>query len=625
MSRGQASFRDALAGLVGGLTLAGCVSALPASAPPAVARPVVKAGPAAAVPTAPAAAGGPAAASAPGAGGSVPGTGATPTPTPTATASLSVPPTIPAPPAIGLTPPVVAPAPLAVQFALTGRVTLPASLIGNDGSTLVGLDGSSLVGLDGGSLIGLDGGSLIGLDGSTLVNQPRVGLVQAPLRLLEAAAPSIEVGLVDAADKLLPGTDWVNADATGHYQFASLPVTGGVFVQARVRGKTQVWTLGAVGKLSLPMGNQLDISPSSSLVADKTRVVLAEQDLALNDLALDRVSSLVAKLQASLTAADLPDFRRPAAQVAAALDLYLQKAPEVVTQAREVERNLGTPMVRVKRPFTGGIASPEHVAYDRAGNLFVAGLNDHRVWRVAAGSSQAVVFAEGGALKFPFGVACDAAGNVYVGRAIDLHHSWPENKTGGDTPGEQVFKIDPTGKTITPLAYTFSGPSGMAFAKDGKTLLVVNQKKNEVVAFDTEAGTGRVFVQDLPNPVGIAVDSRGIAYVTHLRADWDDPDSRKNGYRGAIAAIDLAGQTSLFYPGVIGTTGSDMLEGIAIDAADNLYVTNNWGNTIFKFTPKQKKIETFLKFNQPTGIAFDVDGDLVVTDYTQGTISRITP
>ncbi len=508
----------------------------------------------------------------------------------------------------------------AATAVLSGLVKLPAGVLADNGGSLVGNNSGGLISDGAGGLISDGAGGLIG-DGAgayVTLRVPRFTLAQA-------AAPVIEVGLVDAAGALLPGTARVTADAEGRYAFASVPATGAFFVQARVTSGQDTWTLGALGRLAATGETKLDVTAASTLVTEKTRVVLAEQDQGLDDLPLARLAALIDVLDRAIAADTTLDFKAGGASLAAALDQRLQRITGLVDRARDLDRNVGTPILRTKTALADGVFSPEHVAYDRAGNLFVAGLNDHKVYKIPAGTDRLEVFFQGGDLKFPHGIVCDAAGNVYVGRRIERTAADPENTTGNDTPGKQVFKIDPQGLTATPLAHTFSSPWGLAFAPDGKTLLVAEQGAQDVIAYDTSTDTARVVATDIQYPNGIAVDSRGVTYVTHLRAVWDRPNPDENGWRGAITAIAQDGVKSQFYAGTKSVTGADALEGIAVDAADNLYVTNNWGNTIFKFTPKQKKIETFLAFNQPTGVAFDPQGNLIVADYVLGTLSRITP
>jgi hypothetical protein len=476
--------------------------------------------------------------------------------------------------------------------SLTGVVRVPLELIANNGGGLIANNG---------------GGYRLMAAGAT------------------APAPAVEVGLVDAGGKPLAGTTPVTTDAQGRYSFASVPAGGAVFVQARLNAGGRTYLLGALAPLAAPTGNVADISPASSLVADKAGAVLAEQDGKAEAFDATRLGQLVAAAQGALASTAAPDFSQPATAIASSFDRLLQADATLATAAWALDRNVGTPMVRTKQAFAGGIFSPEHVAAASNGDLYIAGLNDDTVWKLPAGATTPIAWAQDPALKWPHGIALDAAGNVYVGRRIDLYHDDPNNPTHNDTPGKQVFKIDPTGKRVTPLPYEFASPTGLCMDHDGHTLYVANAAKNEVLAFDTGTSQVRTLARDIAYANGVAQDGTGALYVAHLRYVGDAPDPKQNGWRGCLSKVAADGQVSLFYPGYLDVTGSDMLEGIAIDKADNLYVSNNWGNTIFKFTPKQKKIETFLKFENPTGLAFDKAGNLVVANYDSGALSLVTP
>ena len=68
-------------------------------------------------------------------------------------------------------------------------------------------------------------------------------------------------------------------------------------------------------------------------------------------------------------------------------------------------------------PFTG-LNAPWGVAVDAAGNLYVTDFVNNRVVKLAAGSATQAVLPFTG-LKGPDGVAVDAAGNLYVVDAVN--------------------------------------------------------------------------------------------------------------------------------------------------------------------------------------------------------------
>lgn len=498
--------------------------------------------------------------------------------------------------------------------ALAGTVLVPSGLISNNGGTLISDGGTGLIPTNGVGVVSDNGSSL----------QSRFRLTSVGT----APAPGIQVQVVDAAGAPVPGIAPVTTDASGRYRIPTLPAgTAAVYLQARLTNGTTPYTFGALARLAGPP-RSTDITPASTLVQRKAIAVLNEQDGKPDALDPVNLTELESATEAALDNASLPDFSAAASTLVSGFDKLLQGHPQLASAAWTLDHNVGCPMVRAKTQLTQGVIfSPEHLAYNAQGDLLIAGLNDNTIWKLPAGSSTLVPFAKAPDLKWPHGIAVDAKGNVYTGRRIDVYHDDPANNTKQDTPGKQVFKIDPTGQSVTALPYTFASPWGMCMDHDGHTLYVCNADANngELLAYDTLTDTVRQVASGLNYCNGVAQDSNGTLYVTHLRYDTSDPDATKNGWRGAITRIDTSGKVALFYPGYMDVTGSDRLEGIAVDAADNLYVTNNWGNTIYKFTPRQKKIQTFLTFDQPTGVAFDPHGNLAVANYITGDLTLLTP
>ncbi len=189
----------------------------------------------------------------------------------------------------------------------------------------------------------------------------------------------------------------------------------------------------------------------------------------------------------------------------------------------------------------------------------------------------------------PFSVAVDAAGNVYV----------------GDAGNELVRKISPLGE-VTTLAG--SGNQGS----------------------DNGPDTASSFF----SPRGVTVDGSGNVYV----ADWGNHLIRKIGQAGDVTTFAGNGMQG-FANGPDTSASFKFPQGIAIDAAGNLYIGDSGNELIRKISPSgvvttlagngsigsSNGIGAEASFYNPIGIAVDASGNVYVADANNQVIRKITP
>jgi len=278
-----------------------------------------------------------------------------------------------------------------------------------------------------------------------------------------------------------------------------------------------------------------------------------------------------------------------------------------VTPAGVVSTLAGSAGVSGSADGTGAAARfnlPTGVAMDGSGNVDVADTFNNTVRKVTpagvvstlagrAGSSGSAD-GTGAAARFsyPARVAVDGAGNVYVADA------------GNDT----IRKISPAA-----VVSTLAGTAGASGSADG-----------------TGAAARFNF------PTGVAVDGSGNVYV----ADSNNSTIRKVTPAAVVSTLAGTASASGSADGTGAAARFDDPHGVAVDGSGNVYVADNFNNTIRKVSPAG--VVTTLagtagasgsadgagaaaRFNWPEGVAVDGSGTVYVADEGNNAIRKVTP
>ncbi|MDR2209826.1 MAG: SMP-30/gluconolactonase/LRE family protein [Azoarcus sp.] len=298
------------------------------------------------------------------------------------------------------------------------------------------------------------------------------------------------------------------------------------------------------------------------------------------------------------------------------------------------------------------------IAIDKAGSLYVADTENHRIRKVSptgevstlAGGEKGESDGTGSDAQFnaPFGISIDKAGNLYV----------------ADTENHRIRKVSPMGEvsTLTGSEKGYADGSGSAAKFERPTGIAIDASNNLYVAdsgnnrirkvtptgeVSTLAGSGAIPWQggfaDGPGnaaqfgwPTGIAIDASNNLYV----ADANNHRIRKIAPNGEVSTLAGSGATGSKEGGFADGPGSaaqfKQPTDITIDKAGNLYVVDRGNSRIREITPNGE-VSTLAgsglgcadgpgsvaQFYLPSAIAIDASGNLYVADNGKYRIRKI--
>jgi sugar lactone lactonase YvrE len=331
-------------------------------------------------------------------------------------------------------------------------------------------------------------------------------------------------------------------------------------------------------------------------------------------------------------------FYQPSAiAVDSAADLYVadyvNNTIRMITAAGTVSTLAGLPGNYGSMDGTGTNArfwGPLGIAVDGASNLYVADSGNNTVRKITAGTvstlagspSASYVDGTGTLARFnsPQSAAADQSGNIYV----------------ADSQNNSVRKVTTTG-VVSTLAQFF-GPQGVAVDGSGKIYVSDTgnnriQKISSGGSVSTLAGAPATYFN---HPQGLALDGAGNLDVAD---SWNNtirqitPGGTVNtlaGVMGKPGSADSSGGTVLF----------NEPAGLAIDGANNIYVTDFNNHTVRKISAAGVTTTlagtagiwgyvdatgTNAAFNGPMGIALDASGNLYVADSGNHAIRKLSP
>lgn len=249
--------------------------------------------------------------------------------------------------------------------------------------------------------------------------------------------------------------------------------------------------------------------------------------------------------------------------------------------------------------------APLAASTDPSGNIYIADTSNSTIRKITssgavstlAGSAGSVGSTDGtgsvAQFSGPQALVADAAGNVYV---VD---------TGNNT----IRKVTSAG-----VVSTLAGSAGAAGSSDG-------------------TGAAAQF----SSPQGIVMDASGNLYV----ADTGNNVIREVTPAGVVTTVAGTAAVSGGADGIGAAASFNTPIGLGIDTSGNIYVADSYNYTIRVFAPTTGSVTTLAgvagqaglsdgtgtdaRFNVPTGVALDAAENVYVMDSFYRTIRKITP
>jgi hypothetical protein len=234
---------------------------------------------------------------------------------------------------------------------------------------------------------------------------------------------------------------------------------------------------------------------------------------------------------------------------------------------------------------SAALGSPQGIAYDAAGNLYIADARNHQVTRVdtagqlalVAGTGRQGFAGDGGPartaeLNAPTGIAFDASGNVYI----------------ADTGNQRVRHIATDGTIATVAGTGIAGFSG-----DGGAATVAQLRTPSALAIDS---TGALYIADTGNHrVRKLLPNGTITTVAGSGNDGDDGD----GGAALLASFEALSGLALLPDGRL----------LMADRAAHRIRSLNTDGTLSAYSPGPT-----LTLRRPTGLASDAMGTVSTAD-----------
>jgi hypothetical protein len=315
------------------------------------------------------------------------------------------------------------------------------------------------------------------------------------------------------------------------------------------------------------------------------------------------------------------------------------------------------------------VSAPYGMAVDAAGNLYIADFGTDRVRRVSAatgiittvaGNGTAGSTGDGGPataarIDGPVAVAVDAAGNLYIATYSGNRVRKVAASTGIITTLAGTGAIGYNGDGIPATTANVSYPWGIAVDAAGDVFVAehahnrIRRVSASTGLISTYAGTGAngsggdggpATQATLASVLGIATDAQGNLYITMPSTNTVRVVTASTGIISTIAGVAAPGG----YSGDGGPATAANLNApydVNVDAQGNLFIADLYNACIRRVALAAGIITTCAgtgepgytgdggpataaQLDNPTGVAAGPDGELYISDYANSVIRKVT-
>jgi len=304
---------------------------------------------------------------------------------------------------------------------------------------------------------------------------------------------------------------------------------------------------------------------------------------------------------------------------------------------------------------------PVGLAFDSAGDLYIADWSNGRVRKVSAAGTISTVAGNGGGgytgdggpatsaqIDGPISLAIDSAGDLYIADASD---SVVRKVNGAGIISTVAGGGKGTTVGVAATSFALNYPDALALDANGD--LYIADSENSAVYKVTTAGIisavagngnygysgdgGAATSAELNAPYGLAFNASGDLYI----GDYGNYTVRKVNAAGTISTVAGTGAASSGDGGPAASISLNYPINSAVDAAGNLYIAEDFANRVRKVTPAgiistvagagssgfsgDGGPATSAQLWSPRALAIDATGNLYIADTANNRIRKVTP